>query len=136
MKAPASQRRAVALLLVLAFMAIIAFLVLAFFSTVSTERTAAKSYADEVSAHQLVDSAVGVVMNQIREATSVPRGAWASQPGLLRVFRDGDSPGATAFAFYKLYSSDHLTVRADEIGKFDPSSDAPLGPKGPRSSPT
>ncbi len=135
MKPLAAQSRAVALLLVLAFMAIITFLVLAFFSSVSTERTAAKSYADEVSAHQLVDSAVGVVMNQIREATSVPQGAWASQPGMLRVFRDGDLPGPTAFAFYKLYSSDHLTVRAGEIAKFDPTGDAPLGPKGWRAQP-
>src|SRR5580700_4471907 len=66
----AEGRRGVALVLVLSFLVLVTVLVVAFFSSVTTEASGAKSYANEVSTSQLADSAVDTVIATIRLATS------------------------------------------------------------------
>lgn len=134
-------RRAAALILVVAFIALLTAILIAFFGKVGTDLAEARTYAEGVSVRQLADSAVGVVMGQIREATTVPNGAWASQPGMLRVYRSGSGAGPEAYAFYKLYSSHDLIVSGKEIADFNPGNyqsgqpEVPLGTGGWRSQP-
>lgn len=114
-----AKKRGIALVLVLGFMVLVTFLVLAFFSSVTTELTSSKSYSDGASARGHFDSAVSAVMGIIREATSSGAGvAWCSQPGMLRTY---DNAGA-ALQAYKLYSSDKMIVNTSKSG-FDPAVD-------------
>ncbi len=117
-------RRGVALVIVLAFLVLLSALVIAFFSSVSTEFSASKSFADGVTTRQLADSAVNLVMGQIQEAATREDAAWASQPGLVRVY---DNTGQ-ADSFFKLYSSDQMVLDRQQIrdSGYDPSKDVPI----------
>ena len=117
-----NQSQGSALVLVLGFLVLITALVIAFFSSVTTEVSGAKQYAAGASAKQLADSAVQVVMGNITLATSGTTtsgstAAWASQPGMIRTY---DSAG-NAVACYKLYSSDALILATGTT--FDPGTD-------------
>ncbi len=113
----------VALFLVLAFLALIITMVLAFFSSVTTELGTARSAVSQVTAKQLADTSVQVVGSVIRMATSAPIGdntAWASQPGMIRTY--GTSTGgaaSTPLAYFKLYSSDDMEVTRLDIPSYD-----------------
>ncbi|MEQ1853293.1 MAG: hypothetical protein ABMA01_17070 [Chthoniobacteraceae bacterium] len=132
------QRRAVALVLAVSFIVLLSALVVGFFSRVTTDLASSRSYAEGVTVRQLADSAVGVVMGQIREATALKNACWASQPGMIRTYRTtGGQPGTAAYAFYKLYSSQDLILTgAKEITAFDPTvtnsanAEVPLGKGG------
>ncbi len=112
-----SRPRGIALVIVLGMLALIAILVMAFFSSVKTELQSSKSYASEGDARTLADTAVNLVISQIQDATtsgtSYPL-AWASQPGMIRTY---DNTGKAVMA-YKLYSSDTLRVKGsyDALG--------------------
>lgn len=119
--------RGVALVIVLAFLALISAIIIGFFSSVTTEVAVSTGVADAVNTRQLAESAVNVVMSQMVEATKkLPAGApssgspraWASQPGMIRTFDSRGNPGD----FYKLYSSDKMTV---EGAKFDAALEVP-----------
>src|SRR5260221_14125809 len=125
---PLSRRRGIALVVVLVFLVLLSVFVVCFFANSQDELTAAQSFTGEVSASHLAESAVSVVMGQIREATSRPNGAWGSQPGMIRVYRDGDSASPKADAFFKLYSSDDMIVSGPELTAFDPRHDVAEGP--------
>jgi uncharacterized protein (TIGR02600 family) len=130
MKAPHSSEnrnshRGVALVIVLAFLVLLSSVVIAFYSSVSTDLKSSETYASGVSVKQLSDSAVNLVMGQIVDATKgwvVPgdpekgiqpdkqrgRQTWSSQPGLIRTWTDQPVPGsrrARPGRTYKLYSS-------------------------------
>ena len=131
------RRRGVALILVIMFIVLLSALVIGFFSRVTSELAGARSYAEGVNARQLADSAVSVVMGQIRAATTVKNGCWASQPGMIRVYGSaGGQPSAQAYAFYKLYSSPNMVVSGTDLKLFDPSAttgaqaEVPLGTNG------
>ena len=101
----------IALVIVLSFLVLISVIILAFFSSVSTELSNSKAVANSASTHQLADSAVNVVMAQIVDATkgkdsSSATLAWASQPGMIRTFDTSGVPKD----FFKLYSSNQMTV--------------------------
>ena len=128
--APQLSKRGVALVIVLSFLVIISVLTIAFFSSVATELQASRTYAAGVTTRQLAESATSVVMAQIREATARTNGAWASQPGMVRVYRDGGSVSEKADAFFKLYSSDNMIVTSDQISTFDPAGDVPVSGAG------
>ena len=81
-------------------------------------------------ARMLADSAVQVVVGQIQTATSRENGAWASQPGMIRVYRDGNNPSDRLDALYKLYSSDQMIVSRDDAKKFRFADEVPLGGSG------
>ncbi|MEQ1843000.1 MAG: hypothetical protein ABL994_21570, partial [Verrucomicrobiales bacterium] len=109
------RRKAVALILVVSFIVLLSGLIVSFFSRVTTDLNNSRSYAEGVTVRQLADSAVGVVMGQIREATTVKNGCWASQPGMIRVYRGANGlPGPAAYAFYKLYSSHDLIISSEK----------------------
>ncbi len=97
---------------------LISALAVAFFSSVTTELKASRNFASGVSTRQLADSAISVVMGQIRDATSRDNAAWASQPGMIRVYRSGSSASATADAFFKLYSSNNMVETASGLSDF------------------
>ncbi len=117
---PASRPAGIALVIVLAFLVLISVLVIAFFSSVTTELTSAKSYAAGTNARQLADSAVQTVMGQIRDATTKgTKLAWASQPGMIRTYDSGGEP----VSFYKLYSSENMVVTKSQIPSLNPDGD-------------
>lgn len=123
MKPHATHRRqGVALVIVLSFLVLISAIILGFFSSVTTELASSKAVANSATTRQLAESAVNVVMAQMVDATKGGTGAaslaWASQPGMIRTFDDSGS----AKDFYKLYSSDKMTVSGSG---FDPADDAP-----------
>jgi uncharacterized protein (TIGR02600 family) len=99
--------RGVALVIVLSMLVLMSALLVAFMGTVSTERTASRAASATFDAKQAYESAVNLVIAQIREATSDASGdvSWASQPGALRTFNaNGD------LELFKLYSSDRMRV--------------------------
>ncbi len=133
MHVPAPGRRdkdGLALVIVLAFLVLLTVLIVGFFATATTELTASKSYADGITVRQLADTAVNVVMGQIRDASTTPNGDWASQPGMVRVFRNGTAAASTPYAYYKLYSSDKLILNAGDATNYNPTLDIPEGPGG------
>ena len=101
-----------ALILMLGMLVLLTGVVLAFLVTVRTESGASKAYEGGANARGLADSAVNLVIGQIREASTQPRLAWISQPGLMRTFE----VGGAAVKSYKLYSAESLV----EEGSFDP----------------
>ena len=110
-----ARRSGIALVVVLSFIVLISILVVGFFSSVSTELVGAKTYASNVSTQQLSETAVNVVMGQIRTATTRENGAWGSQPGMIRVYRNGEAAGSQANSFFKLYSSDNMVLWARRL---------------------
>jgi uncharacterized protein (TIGR02600 family) len=134
---PSNNRSGVALIVVLVFLVLLSVFIVSFFSNSQDELVAAQSFTGEVSAQQLADSAVSVVMGQIREATSrasgvradgkYGHGAWGSQPGMIRVYGDGEKASSKADAFFKLYSSDDMIVSGGEIAAYNPDTEVPTG---------
>ncbi len=110
-----NQDRAVALVVVLAFIVLLSVFIVSFFTSSQNELSAAQSFSSEVSAQQLSESVVSVVEGQIREATTRKNGAWGSQPGMIRVYRSGEEASTEAEAFFKLYSSDDMIVTRGEL---------------------
>ena len=115
-----SSHSGIALVIVLGMLVLVAVLVIAFLSSVSTELQSSKSYASGSDVRTLADSAVNIVISQIQDATTsgtvgasgTYSFAWASQPGMIRNYDNGGHP-VTA---YKLYSSSQLRVS----GSFNP----------------
>jgi uncharacterized protein (TIGR02600 family) len=104
------SQKGMALVIVLAVLVLLAGLVVAFFSTVTSDASSSAISSNDARAKQLADSAVNLVMGQIVEATKgfkpggntdANRLAWASQPGAIRTY---DASGS-AFQVFKLYSS-------------------------------
>jgi uncharacterized protein (TIGR02600 family) len=113
-----ANRRGIALVLVLSFLVLISVLTVAFFSSITTELSASKTYADTAGTKMLADSAINLVMGTIKEATTQTNATWASQPGMIRAYGANAAP----VAYYKLYSSDKFVV-TDHLASYDPSSD-------------
>ena len=87
------SQKGMALVIVLAVLVLLAGLVVAFFSTVTSDAGSSAVSSNDARAKQLADSAVNLVMGQIVEATKgfkaggntdANRLAWASQPGAIR----------------------------------------------------
>src|SRR5207244_8390591 len=90
--------RGLALIIVLAALILLSALVLSFFTSVTTEMVSSTNYSNEEKSKMLADTAVNLVMGQIRDATTgvqladdgtpstntALRTAWASQPGMIR----------------------------------------------------
>lgn len=112
---PRSGRRGVALVVVLSTLLLMSALLVAFMGRVSTERASQRATYSGYEAQQAAESAVNLVISQIRAATtSALDGStgWASQPGVIRTFGTEDR-------VYKLYSS--LQMRDTETG-YNPAS--------------
>ncbi len=106
------SQNGVALVIALGFLVLITIIVLAFFQSVTTEYTTAKTYSDGASSRFLADTATNLVIGQIAKATkpqvssSGPRLTWASQPGMIRTYDDTGANGDC----YKLYSSAQMVI--------------------------
>ena len=115
LRAPQAKLRKMgfALITVLGMMTLFLILVLAFAKLSRTELASASHYSDGLRARQMSDTALSIVLSQIRQGTEQkPAGGteiWASQPGAIRSYREN---GQFAVG-YKLYSDD-LMVVADE----------------------
>jgi uncharacterized protein (TIGR02600 family) len=118
---PAAPRRGIALLIVLGMLVLLSAIVVAFMTSVTTDLSASRGYEGGAQARLLADSAVNLVIAQIKEASTQQDQAWISQPGLIRTYE----VGGKAAAAYKLYSSDSMVVQ----GEFDPAAADDL-PKG------
>jgi uncharacterized protein (TIGR02600 family) len=107
-----APQRGVALVIVLSMLLLLSALLVAFMSSVSTERQSARATAATFEAKQAYESAVNLVISQIRQATQNDDGTvgWASQPGLIRTFGNNDDDKFV----YKLYSSDNLVQKASD----------------------
>lgn len=108
-----SDRRTsgVALVIVLSILLLISVLVIAFFSSVSTELSSSQTYAAGADTRLMADSVVHLVTAQIMQATSGRNAAdeplaWASQPGMIRTWNEQGRPEY----FYKLYSADQMVA--------------------------
>lgn len=111
MKSPEFFRRGVALILVLCLIVLLSAMIMAFMSSARNELVATTYYEAGQEAQGLSETAVNIVMAQIREATlsgitaqGEGRHAWASQPGALRVWDDD----GRLVQIYKLYSAARL----------------------------
>ena len=113
--APSSASQGVALVTVVAMLAVLTVLSIAILSLSMNELRSASAHAHSVRARQLSETAVNLVINQIRTATHPNRETtifgqkqpsyWSSQPGMIRVY------GKTGFKkAYKLYSSSRMVV--------------------------
>jgi hypothetical protein len=100
---------------VMSMVVVMTMLVVAILSTSIMEFKSASSYAQSVRVRQLSDSAVSLVIDQIRQATAPGSGTnifgqaepsyWSSQPGMIRTYH------ATGFnKGYKLYSSSRMVI--------------------------
>jgi uncharacterized protein (TIGR02600 family) len=104
------SQKGMALVIVLAVLVLLAGLVVAFFSTVTSDASSSAVSSNDARAKQLADSAVNLVMGQIVEATkggnSANQLAWASQPGAIRTYTSAGAPSQ----IFKLYSSNKMVV--------------------------
>ena len=130
-----THRSGIALVIVLSMIVLLSAIMVAFMSRVSTEGRAAKIALQGFEARQAAETAVNLVISQLRAGTYDPtnlKRAWASQPGAIRTFSEG---GDTEV--YKLYSSDQMIQPAaqykpstpEEAG-IDPSGDLSVTPVG------
>src|SRR5262245_46775394 len=131
------SRSGVALVIVLSVLVLLSALIIGFMSSVSTERTATSVNSALITARQLNDTAVNLVIEQIREATSCyapgdnkpdEGTTWASQPGAISTFsgkvgtrkpllngtHDWTYRNGTNDYVFKLYSSDKMKVSLGE----------------------
>jgi uncharacterized protein (TIGR02600 family) len=104
----------IVLIIVLAALALMTILLLALLCGSSHQIREAESDASFAREKMLADSAVALVIGQIRQASTQPGQAWISQPGLLRTYDATASRKPTAC--YKLYSSSQMT---DTSGALD-----------------
>ncbi|HEX4084409.1 MAG TPA: Verru_Chthon cassette protein A, partial [Chthoniobacteraceae bacterium] len=103
-----------AVIIALMLIALIAVVVVAFFSSIRTEVRSGTASAAGQSARQFANMALQLVQSQIQNATTqsggpssqMPAVTWASQPGLIRCY---DNTGAET-EWYKLYSAATMVV--------------------------
>lgn len=119
--------RGVALVTVLTVMALATIMVLTFFGLASSEHRASTTYSHGLQAQQVAEQAVNMVIAQIRKGTTTGGTdyAWASQPGMIRVWDDSDFHKG-----YKLYSDDQMvetsqSALSDDFGDLDGWSSSP-----------
>ena len=119
------RKKGIALVTVMAILAALTILVVAILSLAGNELDSSKTYADNVKVRRLSDIVTSVVIGQIRQATrpdsdtnlfgAANATAWASQPGMIRVFNTSGFAQA-----YKLYSSSQMVI--DEEDQLRPDS--------------
>ncbi len=115
-----SQRRGVALVVVLAILAICLGLVVAFLIRSTSQVKASATLQQTGTAEELINTTLSLVTAQINFATSQGNGtSWASQPGMVRTF---DTDGSLS-RLYKLYSAESMVATSYAVGLDLPPSD-------------
>jgi len=108
-KSRTPQSQGFALVLVLAFLVLLCGMILAFFLTATSNRSAASQFTQSVNSKLLSDTAVNIIIGQVQKATSgTTTTAWASQPGVIRTFTNS----GTMDKAFKLYSSGTMVETA------------------------
>ena len=103
-------KKGIALISVLTILTLATILVLTFFTLAENEMNASNNYAGGVQAKNLSDTAINLVIGQLRKATAEGDRVWASQPGAIRTWdMTGDFDTG-----YKLFSSRRMEVPAGE----------------------
>ncbi len=107
------RKRGLALITVLSMLALTTIVVLAFFSITDTEYKATLTFSASQSAKQYADSALNIVISQIRTAsdqdsTYTGREFHATQPGAVRTY----SQQGNFLAGYKLFSDANMVFKA------------------------
>lgn len=125
-----SRQSGVALVIVLSVLLLMSAMLVAFMSSVSTERLSQRAAYSSFEAQQVAESAVNLVISQIRAATTeIDDGtqSWSSQPGAIRTF------GSNAKVF-KLYSAARMQ---ESEGSYNPASpdESGINPGSPGTSP-
>ncbi len=98
-----------ALVIVLACLIFASVLTLAFMASMRAKVQTSKSGSDNTEVRLLAETAVNIVVSQIREATlkaGSTGAAWASQPGMIRLYSNDGTPSA----YYRLYSWDDMVA--------------------------
>ncbi|CAN5794401.1 hypothetical protein BH09VER1_BH09VER1_19330 [soil metagenome] len=108
------EQKGFSLVIVLAAVALLVILMVAFLSSVSTDLRSSKVYSSGSAMRLLSESAANLAIGQIRVATSDASLCWASQPGMIRTFNTQGQPAG----YYKLYSDSGM----QGTGGFDPTS--------------
>lgn len=107
------SRAGFTLVMALAALALMAVLLLALLQGASHQIHGAESEASIAREKMAADTAVALVIGQIRHASTQPGQAWISQPGLLRTY---DTSGSRQpLASYKLYSSEQMIDRSGTL---------------------
>jgi len=106
-----SGRRGIALVLVLSVLVLLTILVVGFLSRATTDRSSAAAYSDGGRTSLLADNAINIVQAQIDHASTRPDTAWASQPGMVRTFKQS----GTLSQAYKLYSDADMVATSVDI---------------------
>src|SRR6185295_3469639 len=108
-----SRRRGVAIITVLAIISLMTVLIISFFTMAQGQKTTAVGSVEIQRVGTLKDTAINLVMAQIREATTL-KGAggasmpiWTSGPGNIRTY----ATQSEFNRFYKLYSSDKMMIQ-------------------------
>ena len=124
-------RAGFALVLVLGFLVLLTILVVAFYSSVTTDYASTKQYSNSAATKGLADSVVQVVMGQVKAATGGTNVTWASQPGMIRTY----DAGGNAAGNYKLYSSGAMmtpgALTSAQVADYDARPGAASPPRGP-----
>ena len=107
----AASRRGIALISVLTIVTLATILVLTFFTLARNEMVASANYSDGLHAKHLSETAVNMVIGQIRAATLDGNKVWASQPGAIRTYNGSNGSFSEG---YKLYSSGTMVETASE----------------------
>lgn len=110
----ARRHKGLALIIVLSMLALATIIILAFLSVADTEHKGTLTYSASQTSRRLADTAVNLVISQIRAATEPEAGSplryiHATQPGAVRKY---SSDGAF-YAGYKLFSDSEMIYRAN-----------------------
>lgn len=108
---PNTRQQGVALVITLLCLVLLVVLAVGFLSNVATSRTASATEHGIALTQSLSDSVVELVKAQITEGTKSQASngtdlGWASQPGMIRTFQVGGTPGT----YYKLYSATEMVA--------------------------
>lgn len=115
------NERGIVLVTVVLLVALLLIMVVAFLGLTSSERKASVALAQDSEAFTLGNSALNLVISQLRTATSNlgTTETWASQPGMIRRY---DNTGALTEVF-RLYSAPDLATEVS--GNFSPDGELP-----------
>lgn len=118
---PATSKKGFALVLVVTSLVLMTIMAVSFLLSTGTDLANVRAYARTLESRRNADLAVNVALSLMTAATSQSTAndpvAWASQPGMIRTWKDNGS----LHNVYRLYSSNY-PIQAG--GSFNPNEDA------------
>lgn len=108
------RKKGVAIVTVLSIIALMTILVVSLFNLAQSQQVVAQGATEIQRVNAVKDTAINLVMAQIREATTMDGTVWTSQPGAIRTFHH-NIRGSNRI--YKLYSSRQSMIR--DVAEYD-----------------